>query len=104
MADPVHSRLNMIEIYTYMSDYRTAYHMAHTLFLDIKSPDSNCKQFMNPKDTMRTISLLIYLTEKLKMWVSVLDIYESFIVSKDIMTKCNPFSLWYIIEHSKEIP
>ena len=82
VADPAHSRLNMIEIYTYMSDYRTAYHMAHTLFLDLKSRDSKCNQFMNPKDTMRTISLLIYLTEKLKMWVSVLDIYESFIVNE----------------------
>ena len=81
VADPVHSRLNIIEIYTFMSDYRTAYHMAHTLFLDIKSPNSNIKQYMNPRDTIRSISLLIYLTEKLKMWVAVLDIYESFTCS-----------------------
>ena len=72
----------MIEIYTYMSDYRTAYHMARKLFLDLKNPESNCKQYMNPRDTMRTLSLNIYLTERLKMWVAVLDIYESFIVNE----------------------
>ena len=29
VADSVHSRLNLLEIMTLMSDYRSAYHMVH---------------------------------------------------------------------------
>ena len=29
IADPIESRLSLIEITTLMSDYRTAYHIAH---------------------------------------------------------------------------
>ena len=39
VGDSIHSRLNMIEINTLMSDYRSAYHVAHQLFVDFKIAD-----------------------------------------------------------------
>ena len=33
-----------------------------------------------------------------------MDLYESFICNEDIMTMCNPFSLYYILEFAKLNP
>ena len=30
-----------------------------------------------------------------------MDLYESFICNDDIMSKCNPFSIYYIVEYAK---
>ena len=32
------------------------------------------------------------------------DLYESFICNHDIMTRCNPFSMYYLVEHAKSNP
>ena len=39
VADTFHSRLNMIEILTLMSDYRKAYHMTHDFVVDFKTAE-----------------------------------------------------------------
>ena len=51
-----------------MSDYRTAYHMAHHMFLDLKLADFSKVLEISPKDTMRLISVSLYLQERLKMY------------------------------------
>lgn len=104
VEDSIHSRLNMIEIATLMSDYRTAYHVAHPLFVDFKLTDSARKLTVSTKDTTRLISLTLYLQGKLKMYTASMDLYESFIDNEDIMTKCNPFTLYYLIKNLKENP
>ena len=59
---------------------------------------------MSPKDTMKTISILLYLMNRLKMFPQMVDFYESFICNDDIMTKCNPFGLYYLVEIAKNHP
>ena len=34
----------------------------------------------------------------------MIDLYESFICNDDIMTQCNPFSLYYVLEYAKLNP
>jgi len=104
IEDPLHSRLNLIEIWTLMGDYRRAYHVAHTLALDIKKADKAKLLQMEPKETERLISVTLYLLEKLKMTEQMIDLHESFVNNKDIMTRCNPFSLHYIIQYNKLKP
>ena len=104
IRDPLPSRLSLIEILTLMSDYRTAYHMAHTLMDDIKTADSIKALSMTPQDTLRTIAILLYLMEKLKMRQQMIDFYESFITNEDVMSRCNPIALYYLIEHARHNP
>ena len=104
IADPLHSRLNAIEMDTMMGDYRKAYRMAHVLFDDFKSDDRNHLINITPKETVRMISVCLYLQEKLGLYQSMCDLYESFICNDDIMTVCNPFSMYYIVEHAKHNP
>ena len=37
IADPIGWRVNLIEMWTIMSDYRKAYHFAHGLVLDMRA-------------------------------------------------------------------
>lgn len=92
----------MIEMATLMSDYRTAYHVAHPLLVDFKLTESARKLTISIKDTTRLISVLLYLQGKLKMFTASMDLYESFIGNEQIMTKCNPFTLYYIIKYMKD--
>ena len=50
---------------TLMSDYRSAYHIIHELFHDIKGTDSSKLLTIDKKDTVRVISLCLYVQEKL---------------------------------------
>lgn len=68
IADPIDSRLNVIEILTLMSDYRTAYHLAHNMFIDFKEDDKNKLISITPKEIVRTISVCLYLQEKLGLF------------------------------------
>lgn len=68
IADPIDSRLNVIEILTLMSDYRTAYHMAHDMFIDFKEDDKNNLISITPKEIVRTISICLYLQDKLGLY------------------------------------
>ena len=101
VKEPIQSRLNSIEIATLMSDYRTAYHSAHDLMTDFKEATNSKMVQITPKETIRMISLLLYLMQKLKMFQYMVDLYESFITNEDIMKNCNPFSLYYLLEISK---
>ena len=65
MSDSIHSRLNLVEMLTLMSDYRSAYHIIHELFHDIKGTDSSKLLTIDKKDTVRVISLCLYVQEKL---------------------------------------
>lgn len=86
MGDPIHSRLNLIEILTLMSDYRSAYHLIHPLIHDIKGADNSKLLTIDRKDTVRVISICLYVQEKLKLYQHMIDLYESFICNDDIMT------------------
>ena len=61
VVDSVHSRLNLLEILTLMSDYRSAYHMVHTLFIDIKNADKSKLLQLERKETVRLISICLYI-------------------------------------------
>lgn len=104
VADPLVSRLNLMETLALMSDYRSAYHMAHDLYTDIKNADKSKLLFIEKKDTVRLISICLYIMDKLKMYQSMMDLYESFMCNQDIMTCCNPFSLYYLLEFAKLNP
>ena len=104
VRDPIHSRLNIIEICTLMSDYRKAYHMTHELVTDFKAAEKLHMCHITPQETMRFISVTLYLMDKLKMYQNMMDLYESFIVNKHIMTRCNPFSMYYICMHARTHP
>ena len=104
LADSIHSRLNLLEILTLMSDYRSAYHMIHTLFVDIKNADTSKMLQLEKKDTVRVISICLYVQDKLRMSQGMIDLYESFICNDDIMDQCNPFSLYYMVENAKHNP
>ena len=38
------------------------------------------------------------------MYQAMIDLYESYICNEDIMSLCNPFSLYYIFEFAKTNP
>ena len=61
-------------------------------------------QDITPMETVRMISIMLYLQEKLKMFQHMVELYESFICNDDIMKKCNPFCLYYLIEIAKSHP
>ena len=84
-------------MWTLMSDYRKAYHFAHDLVVDMKSALGMKELRMTPKETLKFISVTLYLQQKLKMWNFMMDLHESFVCNSAIMTKCNPFCLYYII-------
>ena len=67
IADPISSRLNLMEILTLMSDYRSAYHLAHDLFIDFKNADKSKLLKVDKKDTVRMISICLFVMNKLKM-------------------------------------
>ena len=68
VIDSKHSRLNQIEILVFMSDYKQAYRLAHEFFVDFKKADKRLVLNISQKDTLRMISVLLYLQEKLKMY------------------------------------
>jgi len=100
VADPLSMRLNIVEILTFMSDYRQAYHMCHDVVQDIRTADKNKLLNLEPKETVRFISITLYLLQKLKMYQYMIDLHESFVCNSDIMKRCNPFSLYYIIKYN----
>ena len=85
MRDSIHSRLNLIEILTLMSDYRSAYRIVHDLIHDIKGTDASKLLAIDRKDTVRVISICLYVQEKLHLYQAMIDLYESFICNDDIM-------------------
>ena len=59
---------------------------------------------LTPKEVLRFISIALYLLQKLKMYQQMMDLHESFVVNKHIMSRCNPFSLHYIIQYNQLQP
>ena len=58
----------MIEIWTYMSDYRSAYHLCHDLVQDFIASDKKKLLQVTPQEVLRFISITLYLLQKLKMY------------------------------------
>ena len=104
IKDPMNTRLNMIEIWTFMSDYRSAYHLCHDLVKDFIASEKAKLLHLTPKEVLRFISIALYLLQKLKMYQQMMDLHESFVVNKHIMSRCNPFSLHYIIQYNQQQP
>ena len=94
----------MVEMCTIMSDYRKAYHYIHDFVVDFKATEQSKLLHITPQETMRFISISLYLMEKLKMHQFQMDLFESFVVNTHIMTRCNPFSMYYITQHTKTNP
>ena len=61
VKDSAASRLNLIEIEIFMSDYRSAYHLAHQFLLDFKEADAANLTNISLRDTTRAISAILYL-------------------------------------------
>ena len=61
VKDSAASRLNLIEIEIFMSDYRSAYHLAHQFLLDFKEADGANLTNISLRDTTRAISTILYL-------------------------------------------
>ena len=69
-----------------MSDYKKAYHLAHGLVNDIATANKYSCLKMTPKETVRFISVTLFLLEKLKLYNYIIDIHESFVLNEAIMT------------------
>ena len=85
-----------------MSDYKMADHIAEKLLRDFKETrDSGLIKDLSPNDTLKFLSINLYLQEKLGKYIDMIDLCESFITTEEIMQRCNPFSLFYILEDTR---
>ena len=56
---------------------------------------------MKPAEIIKFLSVMLYLLEKLGFHQYMIDLCENFMSIEEIMMKCNPFSLFYILEDTK---
>ena len=101
---PLELRIRQIESHVYMSDYTTAEKLANKLLKDfVETKESNLLK-IKPPESLRFLSVMMYLFEKLGRYADIIDLSESFINTPEIMERCNPFSLFYILEDTRFNP
>lgn len=93
-----------IEIITYLSDYVKAEELLDKIVEDLAGDKDNGLLKLYPPETLQLISLLTYVYEKRGRTQCVVDFCESILVNEDIMKKCNPFAIYYIIEYTRFNP
>ena len=104
MECPIELRLRQIEAHVFMSDYDIAEKLADKVLRDfIETRLSNLLK-LDPQEIIKLLSVILYLFEKLGRYADIIDLCESFMNEKAIMERCNPFSLFYILEDTRFNP
>ena len=58
---------------------------------------------LTPREVIRFLQMMVYLLEKLMLYQETIDLLEGVLGNEEIMTQCNPFALYYILEDTRRI-